>query len=92
MKNILISPEEIEKHGLESLEDTTICELERISDPKVKSKHVIVCITGFMQEDQNKSEFWEYLIEHYKHAEIFAVSWNACTPNNFLSSGTFLRG
>jgi hypothetical protein len=29
------------------------------------------------------------LIAYYKHAEIYAVSWNACTPTSFLSHGTF---
>lgn len=62
-----------------SLKGTSICELERISDPSVKSKHLVICITGFMQEDQNKKEFWENLVEYYKHAEVFAVSWTACT-------------
>ena len=75
-----------------SLKGTTICELERISDPSVKSKHVVICITGFMQEDQNKKEFWEHLVDYYKHAEVFAVSWNACTPNSFLQFGVFSKG
>ena len=29
------------------------------------------------------------MINHFKHAEIFALSWNACTPTTFLSQGTF---
>lgn len=90
MRNILMTDEQTEKMKLkESLTGTTLCELERVSDPKVKSKHVVVCVTGFLQEDQEKAEFWEHLIEYYKHAEIFAMSWNACTPTTFLSQGTF---
>lgn len=90
MRNILISDENVQKMGLKkSLEGTTVCELNRISKPETKSKHIVICITGFLQEDQNKAEFWEKLIEYYKHAEIFAVSWNACTPTSFLSHGTF---
>lgn len=58
-----------------SLTGTKICELERISDKNVKSKHIIICVTGFMQEDVNKGDFWHKLVEHYKHAEIFAMSW-----------------
>lgn len=42
-----------------------------------------------MQEDQNKAEFWEHLLGYYKHAEVYAVSWNACTPTTFLTQGTF---
>jgi hypothetical protein len=68
-----------------SLEGCNILEMERISDPKIKSKHVVICITGFLQEDQNKGEFWKELKKYYKNAEIFAVSWNACTTTTFLS-------
>ena len=66
-----------------------MCKLDRISPKDTKSKHVVICITGFLQEDQDKAEFWEKLIGYFKHAEIFAVSWNACTPTSFLSHGTF---
>lgn len=55
----------------------------------IKSKHVVICITGFMQEDQDKSDFWSTLYGYYKHAEIYAVSWNACTPTNFLQAQNF---
>lgn len=90
MRSILISDENAKKMNLySSLEKTTVCQLDRISKPNVKSKNVIICITGFLQEDQNKAEFWEHLVNHYKHAEIFAVSWNACTPTSFLTHGTF---
>lgn len=61
--------------------------MERISPPEVKSKHVVICITGFLQEDQSKFEYWEHLIGYYKHSEIFAVSWNACTVSSFFSTG-----
>lgn len=90
MRNILISDENAQKMNLlNSLEKTTVCQLERISCPTVKSKHIVICITGFLQEDQNKAEFWEYLIGYYKHAEIYALSWNASTPTTFLTQGTF---
>ena len=92
MRNILISDENAKKMNLfKSLEGTTVCKLDRISPPEVKSKHVIICITGFLQEDQNKAEFWENLIAYYKHSEIYAVSWNACTPTSFLIHGTFSK-
>lgn len=49
MRNILMTDEQTEKMKLkESLTGTTLCELERVSDPKVKSKHVVVCVTGFL--------------------------------------------
>lgn len=92
IKENLLDAEYVKSLRLEnSLKGTSICELERISDPSVKSKHVVICITGFMQEDQNKKEFWEKLVEYYKHAEVYAVSWNACTPNSFLQYGAFSK-
>ena len=72
-----------------SLEGTTVCQLDRISDPNVKSKHVLIVVSGFNQEDENKTDYWTHLIAHYKYAEIFALSWTACTPTSFLSHGTF---
>lgn len=92
MRNILITDQEAKEMDLNnSLGSTTLCELQRISSPEVKSKHVIVCITGFMQEDEDKAEYWEHLVKHYRHAEIFAVSWNACTPWIMLSGGSFQK-
>lgn len=92
MRNILITDQEAKEMDLKnSLGSTTLCELQRISSPEVKSKHVIVCITGFMQEDEDKAEYWEHLVKHYRHAEIFAVSWNACTPWIMLSGGSFQK-
>jgi len=74
---------------LDRLNETGICELVRISPHDVKSKHVIICITGFLQEDADKGSYWEHLVEFYKYAEIYAVNWNALTMGNFLSGGTF---
>ena len=52
MKGMLIKKQEAEEMDMvKSLEAMTVCELRRISPSEVKSKHVIVCITGFLQED-----------------------------------------
>ena len=50
---------------------------------------MIICITGFMQEYQDKREFWTNLIAKYKYSEVFAVSWNALSMENFFSAGAF---
>jgi hypothetical protein len=45
----LLDDELIERLNIKkSLEGCNILEMERISDPKVKSKHVVICITGFL--------------------------------------------
>ena len=49
MRNILINDHQAKTMNLtDSLNGTTICELERISNENVKSKHTIICISGFM--------------------------------------------
>lgn len=90
LRNVMVSDEDIEHMNMKkSLDSCTICELHRVSSPEVKSKHVVICISGFLQEDQDKSQFWQRLIGYYKHAEVFAVSWNACTPTSFFQAGAF---
>ena len=61
------------------MENCKTLELERISDSNIKSKHVIICITGFLQENLDKAKFWEELKKYYKNAEIFALSWTGCS-------------
>ena len=63
--------------------------MERISDSKMKSKHIVICITGFLQESQDKGKFWAELKKYYKNAEIFAISWTACNSNSFLTLGAY---
>ena len=49
MRNILISDDNVSKMNLKnSLEGTTVCKLDRISGKNTKSKHVVICITGFL--------------------------------------------
>ena len=37
-----------------SMERCVLCELVRVSDASVKSKHVVICISGFLQEKEDK--------------------------------------
>lgn len=62
--------------------------MERVSPPDRKSKHVVICVSGFLQEDEDKSEFWGELIHHFKNAEVFSVRWNACNRHTLFTSGT----
>ena len=56
LRNVMVSDEDIEHMNMKkSLDSCTICELHRVSSPDVKSKHVVICISGFLQEDQDKS-------------------------------------
>lgn len=90
MRKLILDDEELESMGLKrSMEGCSILELNRLSPPHVKSKHVVVCAAGFMQQDVESNMFWDQLVGVYKHAEVFALSWNGCTPTDFLTAGRF---
>lgn len=59
------------------IEKSSLLCLQRISEHNSRSKHVIICISGFLTEDVEKSESWKHVINHYKYAEIFALNWNS---------------
>jgi hypothetical protein len=61
----------------------------RISPPHIKSRHVIIVIAGFRQEDQEPLEFWKHLVSYYKHAEIFCLRWTSGTAVAFHIPGYF---
>lgn len=54
-----------------------------------KSKHVVICISGFLQQETDLQDFWRNMQGYYKHAEMFFVSWNACNMTNILNAGTY---
>ena len=74
-----------------SIDGTNILQLTRISSPDVKSKHVIVAIAGFTQEDQEHEKYWEHLLAYYKHAEIYVLIWTSCTAAAFHLPGNFKK-
>ena len=39
-----------------------------------------------MQKNDDKSELWANAVKHFKHAEVFALTWNSCTPLNVLDN------
>ena len=90
LRSILLTKSQIAANNLErSLKGTEVCELIRISRPEIKSKHVVICCTGFNQQGIDQAAWWKQLLDHYKHAEVFAINWTALNYENsrFLSSG-----
>lgn len=73
----------------EILEKTSILNLQKISQYQSKSRHIIICISGFLTEDVEKKESWRHLINHYKNAEIYALNWNSLTVSNFYNEGHY---
>ena len=66
-------------------------ELVRVSPPQVRSKHVVICISGFLQEKEDKADTWKNVALHYKHAEVYALSWTACNAAEFFDKGAYSR-
>ena len=59
--------------------------LVRVSNPTIKSKHVVICISGFLQEREDKADTWSSVAKYYKYAEVYALSWTACNYTDFFS-------
>lgn len=55
-----------------------------MSGPEVKSKHVVIAISGFLTEDAEPDEEWINLTNQYKHSECYGLVWNATTIKNFF--------
>lgn len=73
----------------QEIEKASILNLKKISGFLTKSRHVVICISGFLTEDVEKSESWNHVINHYKYAEIFALNWNSLSVSNFWNEGHY---
>ena len=60
--------------------------LEKISDLSVKSKCIIICISGFTSEDATKSDEWKMVPEAYPNSEVIALHWRSNTMNALFES------
>ena len=64
-----------------SFEKCTDLNLQRISISSTKSKHCFICVPGFLQQNDDRSTLWANVVQYYKHAEIFALTWTSCAPS-----------
>lgn len=72
-----------------SMPRCVVLDLVRVSNPEVKSKHVVICISGFLQEKEDKADTWKSVAKHYKNAEVYALSWTACNAGDFFDKGVY---
>ena len=72
-----------------SIKRCNVLQLERCSDSELKSKHVVICVSGFMQELEDNTKTWANLITYFKHAEVFALKWTACNSLDLFDKGVF---
>ena len=54
-----------------------------------QSRHVVICISGFLTEDVDKKESWRHAINHFKHSEVYALNWTSLSVNNMFTDGYF---
>eukprot|EP00347_Sterkiella_histriomuscorum_P010579 403375736 len=73
----------------EGIEKASILNLKKIGSLQQKSRHVVICISGFLTEDVEKSESWGLVVNHYKYAEVFALNWNSLSLTNFWNEGHY---
>ena len=66
--------------------------MRRLSDKDQKSKHVVICAAGFLQEQDNFFDMWKGVIKTFKHAEVYSLVWTSCSLNDFFESGTLKNG
>ena len=64
-------------------------QLDRISEPNLKSKHIVICVSGFLQELENNRNTWENVTTFFKHAEVYALKWTACNSLDLFEKGVF---
>ena len=66
-----------------------VLELIRVSPADVKSRHVIICVHGFLMQEDDVKEDWDEIVKHYKYAEVYALRWTSTTKENFFDKGAF---
>ena len=64
-------------------------QLDRVSAPETKSKHIVVCVSGFLQELEDNKQTWANVVTFFKHAEVFALKWTACNSLDLFDKGVF---
>jgi len=74
-----------------SLERSQTLELRRMSDKEIKSKHIVICAAGFLQEEDDFNSMWGSVLKAYKHSEVFAMVWSSVKFNEFFESGTLKK-
>jgi len=66
------------------MERCQVLDLNRVSEPNINSKHVVICIAGFLSEDIDKTEEWQNVKLWFKHAQVYALTWTSCAMRDFF--------
>lgn len=55
----------------------------------MKSAHIVICVSGFLQELEDNKDTWANVVTYYKHAEVYALKWTACNSLDLFEKGVF---
>lgn len=61
-----------------------LVEFEKISNPKIRSRVITICISGFTSQEDVKDQSWRHLITNYD-GEIYAMNWESKTVKDLAS-------
>lgn len=64
-------------------------QLDRVCSTDLKSKHVVICVSGFLQELEDNRDAWKNVSTFFKHAEVYALKWTACNSLDLFDKGVF---
>jgi hypothetical protein len=60
---------------LEDIPTPEIFYLERLS--QIRSKHIVICVSGYLSQTDNQHDEWKKLTQLYPHSEFFALHWRS---------------
>lgn len=52
-------------------------EFKKLNKKDVKSRVIILCLSGFLSEDEDKAYEWKDVVNYYPHNEILSINWSA---------------
>lgn len=72
-----------------SIQRCAVLQLDRVSAPETASKHIVICVSGFLQELEDNRDTWQNVVTFFKNAEVFALKWTSCNSLDLFDKGVF---
>ena len=72
----------IGREEIKLLKKNNLFSLECLTPDRI-SRHITICISGFLSEDDNHYKAWENLAEYNIHSHIFTIKWASNKKSKF---------
>ena len=73
-----------ESEGIQKLLDATkLLKIERVNE-NYTSRHAILCVSGFLQENDDQKRDWSKLSEFFPYSKIYNIRYKATSIHTFL--------